>query len=64
MRALPHILVKTSTIALAAVALTGTAFGHASPPPVVPELDPSALTGAITLLVGGLMILVDKRRSR
>ncbi len=64
MRAYSHLFVRTGMIALAAIACSGTAFGHASPPPVVPELDPSALMGAVALLVGGLMILVDKRRAR
>jgi hypothetical protein len=34
------------------------------PPPPTPEIDPSSIAGALTLLGGGLMYLMEKRRSR
>ena len=33
-------------------------------PPSVPEVDPTAVLGAITLVTGGVMLLTDRRRAR
>ena len=59
---------------VAASALSGSAFAGAAPPPggtpkhvpgcSVPEIDPGSAAGALTLLVGGVMTLVDRRRSK
>ena len=54
---------------LASAMLCGTASAGAGPPPTycptaVPEIDPGAAVGAMTLLVGGLFTLADKRRAR
>ncbi len=44
--------------------LVGSAYAGAGPPPrtVVPEIDSGSAVGAITLLVGGVMTLVERRR--
>jgi hypothetical protein len=40
-------------------ALSGVAFGfHA------PEIDPGSMAGGITLLVGGMMMFVDRHRKK
>jgi hypothetical protein len=46
--------------------LGGTALAGAGPPPLpgVPEIDPGSALSALTLLTGGLMVLVDRRRVR
>jgi hypothetical protein len=36
----------------------------ATPPFPTPEIDPGSLTSALTLLIGGMMILTARRRSR
>lgn len=43
---------------LVVLAAAGTAF--ASEPKGVPEIDPSAATSALTLLVGGALLLTDR----
>ncbi len=53
---------------LAASALSSSAFAGAGPPPYphtsVPEIDPGSLAGAMTLLTGGVLTLIDRRRSK
>ena len=55
---------------LAASALSSSAFAGAGPPPTpthhtsVPEIDPGSLAGAMTLLTGGVLTLMDRRRSK
>ena len=46
--------------------LVSSAYAGAGPPPAygVPEIDPGSAVGAITLLVGGVMTLIDRRRSK
>ena len=44
--------------------LAGSAFAGAGPPPTVPEIDPGSAVGAVTLLVGGVMTLRDRRRTK
>ncbi len=36
----------------------------ATPPFQTPEIDPGSLGSAVTLLIGGMMILTGRRRSR
>ncbi len=36
----------------------------AAPPFPTPEIDPGSLGSAVTLLIGGMMILTARRRSR
>ena len=36
----------------------------ATPPFPTPEIDPASLSGALTLLAGGMLILTARRRSR
>lgn len=55
---------KVAGLALVVAAMCGTAEAGASPPKAVPEIDPSSILSAVTLLSGGLMILTDRRRSR
>jgi hypothetical protein len=57
--------VRAGAFLLAFAALCGSASAGAGPPPdcpAVPEIDPGSVVGAMTLLVGGLMTLADKRR--
>ena len=50
---------------LGLTALSASAHANPGPPPTsVPEIDPTATAGAMTLLVGGMMTLADKRRSK
>lgn len=60
--------VRASALLLAFAALCGSASAGAGAPPVycppVPEIDPGSVAGAMTLLVGGLMTLADKRRAK
>ena len=52
---------------IASAALCGTVSAGAGPPTTcstVPEIDPGSAVGAMTLLVGGLMTLADKRRGK
>ncbi len=41
-------------------------FGRCSVPgpTAAPEIDPGTITAAVTLLSGGIMLLVDRRRRR
>lgn len=59
-------ILKTSPLALAAflasLAFCATAAAGPGPPPTVPEIDPGSAVGAVTLLVGGVLSLVDRRR--
>ena len=48
-------------LALVLTATAATAQAGACPPPV-PEIDPSSILSAMTLLSGGVMILTDRRR--
>ena len=51
------------TLALALVLLGTVSAVYAGPPlpPAVPEIDPSMATGALSLLVGGVLILMGRR---
>jgi len=51
-------------VMIVSAALCGTASAGACPPPSVPEIDPGSAVGAMTLLVGGLMTLADKRHAK
>jgi hypothetical protein len=57
---------RVLALLVVSMALCGTASAGAAPPscPPVPEIDPGSAVGAMTLLVGGLMSLADKHRSR
>ena len=56
---------RALALLFAFAALCGTASAGAGPPPTsVPEIDPGSAAGAMTLLVGGLLTLADKRRSK
>ena len=55
---------KALGLALVTAAMCGTAEAGAGPPKSVPEIDPSSILGAVTLLSGGFMILTDRRRSK
>ena len=58
---------RALAVLVASAALCGTASAGAAPPPYcppVPEIDPGSAVGAMTLLVGGLMTLADRRRSK
>ena len=55
--------------AMAALGQSAFAGGSApdcggSPRPSVPEVDPGAAAGAMTLLVGGALSLAERRRSK
>ena len=60
-------VLKTScrifAVLLGSAALGASAYASPGPPPTVPEIDPGAVVGALTLLVGGVLTLVDRRRS-
>ncbi|MDX2037660.1 MAG: hypothetical protein SFX72_13495 [Isosphaeraceae bacterium] len=53
-------------LVLAAVLLIASAKSTlaAGGPPPVPEIDPSSIIGAVTLLSGGLLVLGDRRRAK
>ena len=53
---------KAIGFGLVFIALSATA--HAVPPASVPEIDPGSALSALTLLSGGLLILVDRRRTK
>ncbi len=56
---------KAAGLALMIAALNATAFAGAGPPPcVVPEIDPSSVLSAVTLLTGGFMLMTDRRRAK
>ncbi len=57
---------RALALLVATAALCGTASAGACPPPLpsVPEIDPGSAVGAMTLLVGGLMTMAGKRRSK
>lgn len=55
---------RLAGLALMLAAICGTAEAGAGPPKAVPEIDPSSILSAITLLSGGVMILTDRRRSK
>ena len=61
-------IVRVAAVLIAVGAFSGNVFAGAGPPPVcptpVPEIDPGSAAGAITLLVGGVLSLVEKRKSR
>ena len=62
-----HGSLKVMGLALMLAALNGSAFAGAGPgpkPSAVPEIDPSSILGAVTLLSGGLMVLTDRRRAK
>ena len=45
------------------VAMASVAQGRTpAPPSSVPEVDPGSILSAMTLLSGGLMMIVDRRR--
>ena len=49
------VLAATSGVAFAQTSSTGTTSG-------VPEIDPSSIASALTLLCGGVLMLTDKIR--
>ena len=56
---------KAAGLALMVAALNNSAFAGAGPPPcMVPEIDPSSVLSAVTLLTGGFMVITDRRRRR
>jgi len=50
-----------ASLSMVLTAMAASAHAGACPPPV-PEIDPSSVLSAITLLSGGVMILTDRRR--
>ncbi len=62
-RMMTTLAAKTLGAMLVLTALASQASAGASPP-AVPEIDPTAILGAITLFSGGVMLLTDRRRSK
>ena len=55
--------IKVCGFCLVMVAMTSVAQARTpAPPSGVPEIDPGSLLSAMTLLSGGLMMIVDRRR--
>ncbi|GAC1473961.1 MAG: hypothetical protein NVSMB9_23480 [Isosphaeraceae bacterium] len=54
---------KAIGLLLLLTAMAGTASASAGPPDV-PEIDPGSILSGMTLLSGGLMILIDRRRAK
>lgn len=46
-------------LALLVAAMASTASAH---PPAAPEIDPGSMGSAVTLLIGGLMLMTGRRR--
>jgi hypothetical protein len=50
-------------IVLVGMTLAAPKAAHATaPPPDAPEIDPGSIAGAMTLLVGGVLVLTDRAR--
>jgi hypothetical protein len=56
------IVLGLGLLTLTADALAHHQIGHSGGPPNAPEIDPAMARGAITLLAGGVLILLDRRR--
>ena len=55
----------TKAVFVSVVALCAAAVAHAAPPPSsVPEIDPTMAGGAMALILGTVLILVDKARGK
>ena len=56
-------LFRTAGMALGmALVLTSIARADLGPPPAAPEIDPGSMASAMTLLVGGAMMLTGRSR--
>jgi hypothetical protein len=62
---------RALAVVFATAAISGTASAchhrppcHCSTDPAVPEIDPGSAAGAMTLLVGSVLTLGDRRRPR
>ncbi len=53
-----------SAAVLASWVLCASASAGTAGPPSVPEIDPGSAVGAFTLLIGGVMTLAGRRRSK
>ena len=64
-RALAFVVVA-GAFSQSAFAGAGNRYCPPPPPPCppVPEIDPGSAAGAFTLLLGGVMTLADRRRSK
>ena len=61
-------VVRALALLVVAGGFSGSAYAGAGPgpdcTPSVPEIDPGSAAGTVTLLVGGVMTLADRRKSR
>lgn len=64
MRSLFRSSLLGSAAVLASWALCASASAGAGVPTSVPEIDPGSAVSAVTLLIGGVMTLADRRRSK
>ena len=50
-------------LAMVLISLAGSAHAGGSPPPLAtPEIDPGSIGSALTLLIGGAMVLTGRSR--
>jgi len=61
---LPKLKWAGITTVILMAAMVGTAHASCPAPRSAPELDPSLLTGSLTVLVGGGLMLVERLRRR
>ncbi len=56
------LLVSSILAVLLAVTMSAPKLARADFMPAAPEIDPSSMAGALTLLVGGVLALTDRNR--
>ena len=56
-------LIKSCVLAAVILCTAGAAFAVPQPPSV-PEIDPGMATGALSVLIGGALILLGRREKK